>query len=1279
MKRCWALCRGLGAAALLVAGLCAPGAFAAAAEVTAEAGDRFDQLRFAWPSRVQYTAQRFGNELLIEFAAPVDGDVAAAAGALGGFIASARLDAGGREVVVRLTGSHRLRTYRDGNDVVIDVGAVEAVSNSRPAVGTGAAGATKSSPETGPRLAVRLGEHPTYRRMVFDWRSKTPYTVTEADGVARIAFGRPARIDTAALATRLPDAFSGLRSERGVDGNTDVVIPIPDGVRVRHFLSGTKVVVDLIQDPAARSPVAASPKETAAISAAKTAPAPTPKPAPAAPASPSEEEVAAAAKTELASKFGLAPSQKPEKASPPEPLAPGKAPAKVTTKPTDTRQSPAPTVTPAPSPPKATPAPAPAVTAAAAAVPVQAASAASAGPTPVASTAPAPSGSVPASAIPPASVVATNAVGGGATSAANAAEVPSATVPRNASAADGSTPRASDQGVASADNAAVTDVPEDDTESLVASLRASENATITGPLLPVMMSRTNDATSLRFDWKASAAAAVFLRAEHLWVVFDQPVTFDLTQLLANPGQIMGRPEQIAVAPGSALRIPLVAGIAPRVWRDGEAWVVDLRPQAMRPDVALTVGTQQSSPQGPRVFVLAEGVGRTIVARDPEVGDLLFMVPLTPLSRGIEAERRYSQFNLLGSVQGLVVQPLIDELEVRILPDGVAITASKLSGLEVSKPLPGKTNEELVGRRGDGLPPGLAPGRIFNLVSWRQGAREADFLNVKQEIQRQISEATSISRSGPRLSLAQFYFANGLAAEAMGLLRTISTSDEELARRPDVKALRGASQFMLGRFAEAETDLDDRSLNGFAEAELWRGASNAAQGKWANAIEHFARAGEVPGGYPRNFATQLAMLAAEAAIRAGDFRGAGGFLDAIAEGRPTPGEQARLDYLRGRVLYASGDVDTALDYWRRLSRGDDRWSRVRAKRALIEHNLRENSITRIEAIEDLESLRFTWRGGQLEFDLLRRLGNLYIEEKDYVAGLEALRQAVIFFPNNLFARAVSKEMTEQFAKIYTDGIADAMTPLTALSLYDQFRELTPVGRRGDAIIQRLADRLVQVDLLDRASILLDRQVRFRLQGVSKARVGSRLALIRLLDRQPEKALEALDESVAPGLDRKLAVQRKRLRARGIFELGDSETALKLLKPDPSRDAGLLRADIYWRTQDWAKAAKVFEELVGQSGRDGRRIDDRAATLVLNWAVTLSLTDDFNQLNKVRQIYTQQMDSTSYREAFRLITNRTEGELKDFRTLTARFEEIGRFQAFLTSYRDKLKDQPLSAVN
>ena len=45
----------------------------------------------------------------------------------------------------------------------------------------------------------------------------------------------------------------------------------------------------------------------------------------------------------------------------------------------------------------------------------------------------------------------------------------------------------------------------------------------------------------------------------------------------------------------------------------------------------------------------------------------------------------------------------------------------------------------------------------------------------------------------------------------------------------------------------------------------------------------------------------------------------------------------------------------------------------------------------------------------------------------------------------------------------------------------------------------------MDLLDRASILLDRQVKFRLRGKQKAKVGSKLALIRLLDKRAQNGL------------------------------------------------------------------------------------------------------------------------------------------------------------------------------
>ncbi|MEQ8332943.1 hypothetical protein [Nisaea sp.] len=1213
-----AVIRAVAALCLVLATLAPAGAQTVG--ISSGSANGVDSLRFDWPARVGYAAQKFGNTLAVVFDRSVAADFGPVANGVGKFVSGVSLDSDGRTVLIDLVGNPRFRSNRVGTSVILDffdrnapapavtpaptpAPAPAPRASSAPAAPASAAPAPlapRPRPPNVPELSVRTGTHDNFYRFVFDWTQQTSYSVSEQPDRAIIRFENPAWIDDEAVRRFIPERFKSFSSVPGSNA-IDVTIPLQARAGVRHFTNGTRVVVDVV--------TGGEPSRTGAAASAEPA-VPRPRAAPVEPvtAAVPESQATDSAK-QVAAQFGLNPQ--------------AGTPAGVTVPPASAAQETAP----------------------------QGDAAGSDVQTP---------------ATDPEQLAAEPVTG-----------TPSVAATRAQQTAPGRSSEVEPEAFGTATRLQDTDLKTlmQNGESLVASLTSGNQGIIEGPTIPVTATLDNNIVSVRFEWTQPVSAAVFARAGYVWVVFGAPARFDLAGLNRSEYQLFGEKVQIPVSGGSAVRFPIVEGVNPRVWRDNAVWIVDFRPQNSRPDVPLRIDTQLVSAQGPRVFIPLEDHGATVIIRDPEIGDQLFVVPVASLSRGVDGLRQFAEFNLLNSAQGVVVQPLADDVTIRSLPDGVAIT--KLGGLAISRNVQQSTDDQ-VAQRIDGLPPGLPPGRVFDFSSWRKGDTD-QFLREKQAVQRRISEATSIARSGPRLELAHFYFAHGLSAEAMGLLRTIEAEDEDLSRRPDVKALRGAAQFMLGRYKEAEEDLMDRNLSGLSEAELWRGATKASQGRWPEAVEHFARAGEIPGGYPRNIATQMALLAAEAAIRAGDYRGAGAFIDVVADGQPTPGEQARLNYLRGRVLYASGDVDSALDYWRRLSVGLDRWSRVRSERALIEHGLRAGEISRLDAIAGLESLRYTWRGDQVEFDLLRELGKLYLEENEYVEGLNALREAVTFFPDNLYAEQVAEEMTDAFSRIFTEGEADKMTPIQALSLYDQFRELTPVGARGDVIIQRLADRLVQVDLLDRASILLERQVKFRLQGGDKARVGARLALIRLLDRRPEEALSALDESVAPGMGADLALERKRLRARAQFELGDADGALRLLSGDQSRDADLLRADIFWRTQRWAQAGEVFERLVGRSGQDGRRIDELSATLILNWAVSLSLSNNIDQLSRVRQIFTQQMDNTPFREAFRLITNKTEGELDDFRTLADRFGEIGRFQAFLSSYRDRLKDKPLSATN
>ena len=128
-------------------------------------------------------------------------------------------------------------------------------------------------------------------------------------------------------------------------------------------------------------------------------------------------------------------------------------------------------------------------------------------------------------------------------------------------------------------------------------------------------------------------------------------------------------------------------------------------------------------------------------------------------------------------------------------------------------------------------------------------------------------------------------------------------------------------------------------------------------------------------------------------------------------------------------------------------------------------LREGELQAAEAIERMERLRFIWRGGPFEFTVLHRLGQLYLADGRPREGLTVLRQAVANFPDHREAQAITGEMADAFRDLYLDDGAPKVSPLVAVALYDEFRELTPAGAEGDRLIAGLADRLVEVDLLE----------------------------------------------------------------------------------------------------------------------------------------------------------------------------------------------------------------------
>ena len=260
----------------------------------------------------------------------------------------------------------------------------------------------------------------------------------------------------------------------------------------------------------------------------------------------------------------------------------------------------------------------------------------------------------------------------------------------------------------------------------------------------------------------------------------------------------------------------------------------------------------------------------------------------------------------------------------------------------------------------------------------------------------------------------------------------------------------------------------------------------------------------------------------------------------------------------------------------------------AAQAIFYHTsaaLNAGAVTASQAIEELEKLRFRWRGDSLE---LKTFASLPRSISAAASGATASRRFA-------WRRRISAARTPRasprttcasaFGNLFLKGGADKMTPVDALALFYDNLDLTPIGPDGDEMIRRMSDRLVAMDLLGPAENLLAYQVDKRLDGIAKAQVATRLAGVYLMDHKADKAVATIRDSQITGLPDDEMHNRVILEARAFAALKQWDNALDLIAVDQSEDTRRLRADIYWESGNWAVAGQKAEEMLDTRWSDG----------------------------------------------------------------------------------------------
>jgi hypothetical protein len=218
-----------------------------------------------------------------------------------------------------------------------------------------------------------------------------------------------------------------------------------------------------------------------------------------------------------------------------------------------------------------------------------------------------------------------------------------------------------------------------------------------------------------------------------------------------------------------------------------------------------------------------------------------------------------------------------------------------------------------------------------------------------------------------------------------------------------------------------------------------------------------------------------------------------------------------------------------------------------------------------------------------------------------------------------------------------------------------------------MIRRLSDRLVSVDLLSPAEQLLDHQVKQRLDGVARAVVATKLAMIYLLDHKPKEALQIINDTRQTRLPDDINLQRRLLEARALAGLKQYDTATDLIADDEAPDAKRLRADIYWEAGNWSAAAAKAEDMLGQRWNISGPLSAEERGLVMRAAVAYSLGGNEAGLDRLREHYAPKMNTSPDGKAFGVVSGKIEQQGVEFRDLAKSIAAVDTLQAFMAEFK------------
>jgi hypothetical protein len=727
-----------------------------------------------------------------------------------------------------------------------------------------------------------------------------------------------------------------------------------------------------------------------------------------------------------------------------------------------------------------------------------------------------------------------------------------------------------------------------------------------------------DGSAFLVPFGSTTAAAAFQHGGITYIAFDERRPIDMAALRNDP--VFGDASVQLLAQGTLVRLKLPPTRFMALTQMPQGWrIAALAAQPRLRPVPQTFSDGRLN--------LADEQSATVISMaDPDTGATLLVGTQHRPGQGVAMTRRSTDFILHPTLQGVVVEPLADSIVLRPVPSGFVLGGGP-AGLALSPPM----------SMTDMMMEAAHLTRRLSIPTFPTAV-------LLQDALKQVAGAAAappLARGPIHRAAAQSLMALGFSAEAESLLHMASDQDPKEAASAQTGFLTAIAALLAGRPKEAKALADSR-LDGTDEIALWRAVRHAMLDEGSPAAAAvFASTAPLVAQYPQAIRDHILPLIVETMVQGGALAPAARLLNAFKD---DPVMAPKLAYANALMREANGSTAQALTMLDALAAGHDQFDRARAAVRAVELRLTAGTLDKTQAADALDKLLYAWRGDARELALRERIADLRSQTGAWHLALAGLRQAETDFPEQ--AMAIKTRLKGMFVAMIRDQGFKRTPPLEFVAMVDENTDLIPAAADDEPLEQALADRLVALDLPDRAKPVLQKLLRTAKSTIAKARFGVSLATLDQREGNDAGAKADLLASEGPDLPPDLTEQRMILLAQTVARLGKPAEAVASLAQLRTGHTTAARAQILEDAADWAGAAQAWADCVSLTVPASGLLDQAAAKTVLRLATATARANDDAGLADLRARFNERFGTGPIGDMFRLLTAepiRTSGDI------------------------------------